>query len=100
MSKAQLGLTKVSAELSQGISQIESSMSKIEKAANGIIGLSSVNKYGKAGISSSSVKAEIQNMKTAVLQLSQLKTKLTELGYKCSFDGGESEKSKVKSIYR
>lgn len=100
MTKAHLGLVKASAEISKGIAQIDDRMSKIEKTANGLIALGSVNKYGKAGMSSSSVKTELQNMKTAILQLSQLRIKLTELGYKCDLTGGESDKPMVKSIWQ
>lgn len=100
MSKAYLEIAKVSAEISLGISQIDDSISKIDKAAAGIIGLGTVNKYGKMGVGSSAVKAEIQNMKTALQQLSQLKAKLTELSYKCDLAGGESDKPKVKSIWQ
>ena len=99
MSKAQICLSKIYGELSQGVSEIDGNMSKIEKAANGLIGMGSISQYAKVGLSSSAVKAELQNMKTTVLQLNQLKTKLIELGYKCNLEGGD-DKPKVKSIWQ
>ncbi len=60
--------------------------------------MGSVNKYVKVVMSSSSVKAELQNIKSTLLQLSQIKAKLTELKYKCVLGEGEDDEQKVKSI--
>jgi len=100
MTKATLEITKMSAEIASAQSQIDEKIAKIDKASKGIISLGSVNKYGKAGIGSSSVKSEMQQMKTALLQLSQLKTKLSTMGATCVLPEGDEDKPKVKSIWQ
>ncbi len=99
MSKVQLEVSKISVQISLALSQINDKMAKIERAFNDIVKVGSINKYGKAGLSASSTKAELQNMKSALLQLAELKTKLTELSGKCDL-GRAEETPKVKSIWR
>lgn len=89
--EAQSVLMRILMELKQCNSQIDENVRKIEQTVNGLIRIGSSSKYVRAGMSSSTVKSELQRMNSIILFYKESKDKIMELSYRCDPNAEEEE---------